>query len=52
MRELFLLITLLFSFEAFAEEGTISKDDLDLFQWCETAEEAWEHIANFYELDR
>ncbi|MEM7703199.1 MAG: TIGR00730 family Rossman fold protein [Pseudomonadota bacterium] len=39
-------------FEAFAEEGTISKKDLDLFQWCETAEEAWDHIAKFYELDR
>ena len=39
-------------FEAFAEEGTISKKDLDLFQWCETAEQAWEHIAQFYELDR
>ena len=38
-------------FEAIAEEGTISKKDLDLFQWCETAEEAWGHIAAFYELD-
>ncbi|MGB3712316.1 MAG: LOG family protein [Erythrobacter sp.] len=39
-------------FEAIAEEGTISKRDLDLFHWCETAEDAWEHIARFYELDR
>jgi len=39
-------------FEAFAEEGTISKKDLDLFHWCETADEAWDHIAKFYELDR
>ena len=38
-------------FEAFAEEGTISKKDLDLFQWCETADEAWAHIAEFYGLD-
>ena len=38
-------------FEAFAEEGTISKKDLDLFQWCETADEAWAHIAEFYNLD-
>ncbi|MHA6318333.1 LOG family protein [Altererythrobacter sp. CAU 1778] len=37
-------------FEAIAEEGTISKADLDLFRWCETAEEAWAHIAGFYEL--
>ncbi len=40
------------NFEAIAEEGTISKRDLDLFQWCETADEAWAHIAEFYELDR
>ncbi len=39
------------NFEAIAEEGTISKKDLDLFRWCETADEAWEHIAKFYELD-
>ncbi|MEL7188064.1 MAG: TIGR00730 family Rossman fold protein [Pseudomonadota bacterium] len=39
------------NFEAIAEEGTISKKDLDLFQWCETADEAWSHIADFYELE-
>lgn len=38
-------------FEAIAEEGTISKKDLDLFRWCETAEDAWDHIADFYKLD-
>ncbi|QUL37786.1 LOG family protein [Erythrobacter sp. JK5] len=38
-------------FEAIAEEGTISKQDLDLFHWCETADEAWGHIAEFYELE-
>lgn len=38
-------------FEALAEEGTISKKDLDLFQWCESAEEAWAYIAEFYELN-
>lgn len=37
--------------EAFADEGTISRADLDLFRWCETAEEAWGHIAAFYEID-
>lgn len=37
--------------EALAEEGTISKKDLDLFKWCETADEAWSHIAEFYELE-
>ena len=37
-------------FEAIAEEGTISKKDLDLFKWCETADEAWANIAEFYGL--
>ncbi len=44
--------TRVIDFEALAEEGTISRRDLDLFRWCETAEEAWEHIAAFYDLDR
>ena len=39
------------NFEALAEEGTINHRDLDLFQWCETAEEAWCHIAEFYQLE-
>jgi uncharacterized protein (TIGR00730 family) len=38
------------NFEAIAEEGTISKSDLDLITWCETAEEAWEAIREFYDL--
>ena len=38
-------------FEAMAEEGTISRKDLDLFHWCETAEDAWCHIADFYDLE-
>ena len=38
------------NFEAIAEEGTVSKKDLDLIHWCETADEAWAHIAEFYEL--
>lgn len=38
------------NFEALAEEGTISARDLDLITWCETAEEAWAAIADFYEL--
>jgi uncharacterized protein (TIGR00730 family) len=38
------------NWEALAEEGTISKADLDLFRWCETAEEAWRHISAFYEI--
>lgn len=38
------------NFEAIAEEGTISRSDLDLITWCETAEEAWKHIAEFYDI--
>ncbi len=38
-------------FEALADEGTIGRKDLDLFKWCETADEAWGHIAAFYELE-
>ena len=38
-------------FEAIAEEGTISKKDLELITWVETADEAWAHIARFYGLD-
>ncbi len=39
------------NWEALAEEGTISKNDLDLFRWCETADEAWRHISAFYEIE-
>lgn len=39
------------NFEALAEEGTINPEDLKLFQWCETAEEGWAHISQFYDLD-
>ena len=39
------------NFEALADEGVIARKDLDLFTWCETAEEAWSAIQKFYELD-
>jgi len=42
--------TRVIDWDAFAEEGVISKTDLDLFRWCETADEAWGHIKAFYEL--
>ena len=32
-----------------ALEGTISPEDLDLFQICDTAEEIWAHICAFHE---
>ena len=38
-------------FEGLAEEGTVSRKDLDLFHWCETAEDAWDHILRFYDLE-
>ena len=39
------------NFEALAEEGVINHEDLNLFHWVETAEDAWARIAEFYELD-
>ena len=39
------------NFQALAEEGVINFEDLNLFHWVETAEEAWAKIAEFYELD-
>ena len=36
------------NFEALAEEGVISPDDLKLFTFCETAEEAWECVRRHY----
>jgi uncharacterized protein (TIGR00730 family) len=44
--------TRVIDWDAFAEEGVISKNDLVLFRWCETADEAWDHIAAFYDLKR
>jgi len=36
------------NFDALVEEGTISPQDLDLFRFVETAEEAWDHVQRFY----
>jgi uncharacterized protein (TIGR00730 family) len=36
------------NWEALAEEGTINQDDLDLFKFVETADEAWDHVAAFW----
>jgi uncharacterized protein (TIGR00730 family) len=35
-------------FEALAEEGVISADDLKLLSYCESAEEAWDHVCRHY----
>ena len=36
-------------FEFLAEEGVIDKEDLKLFAYVESAEEAWEYILRYYE---
>ena len=36
------------SFEGLVEEGTIAPDDLDLFKFVETAEEAWDRVCRHY----
>jgi len=36
------------NFEALVDEGTIDPQDLDLFQFVETAQEAWDIIQVFY----
>ena len=38
------------NFEGMAEEGVINHDDLNLFHWVETAEEAWAKVTEFYDL--
>jgi uncharacterized protein (TIGR00730 family) len=40
--------TRVIDFNALAREGVISPADLDLITWCETAEDAWNHIMDFY----
>jgi uncharacterized protein (TIGR00730 family) len=36
------------NFDALCEEGVISRRDLDLFHFCETAEEGWEIVQDFW----
>ncbi|GJM00610.1 MAG: lysine decarboxylase [Methyloligella sp.] len=38
------------NFEALADAGTISPEDLDLFKFAETAEEGWNIIADWWKL--
>ncbi|WP_284777767.1 LOG family protein [Agrobacterium sp. lyk4-40-TYG-31] len=38
------------NFEALADFGTIAPDDMELLHFCETAEDAWKVVADFYEL--
>jgi len=39
------------NFEAMVDEGVISKGDLDLFQYVETADQAWSIIAEHHGLE-
>ena len=38
------------NFKALADFGTIAPEDMDLFHFAETAEEAWKIVADLYEL--
>ena len=40
--------TRVIDFGALAREGVVSPKDLELITWCETAEEAWACIRDFY----
>jgi len=42
--------TRVIDFGALAREGVISQRDIELITWCETAEEAWDHIERFYKI--
>ena len=37
------------NFDALVEEGVIAPHDLDIFHWCENANEAWDFVQRFYE---
>lgn len=39
------------NFEFMADEGVINHADMELFRFVETAEEAWDVISAFYDLD-
>lgn len=40
--------TKLINFQQFVDEGMIDPDDLKLFRYAETADDAWKHILKFY----
>jgi hypothetical protein len=37
------------NWDALVEEGVIAPHDLDIFHWCEDANEAWDFVQRFYE---
>ncbi|MEM7232598.1 MAG: TIGR00730 family Rossman fold protein [Planctomycetota bacterium] len=40
------------NFDTLIEEGVISPKDVDLFEFVETAEDAWKAVADFYNVPR
>ena len=40
----------LINLQVLVDEGTISAEDLKLFSYVDTPQEAWQHICNFYRL--
>jgi uncharacterized protein (TIGR00730 family) len=40
----------LLDFQFLIDEGTISPEDVSLFRYCETADEAWDFIREFHKL--
>jgi len=38
------------NFDALVEEGTVSPEDIDIFQYVDTAEEAWEVISRLFNV--
>ena len=40
----------LINWQKFIDDGVISPEDLDLLHYCETAEEGWQVIKDFYKL--
>jgi predicted Rossmann-fold nucleotide-binding protein len=37
------------NFQALVHEGVIAPQDLELFKFVETAEEAWDHVCEFWD---
>ncbi|HEX6101681.1 MAG TPA: LOG family protein, partial [Alphaproteobacteria bacterium] len=36
-------------FQALVDEGVIAPNDLDIFHWCEDANEAWDYGTRYYD---
>jgi uncharacterized protein (TIGR00730 family) len=40
----------LLDFQALLEEGTISNEDMSLFEYVDSPEQAWDRVKGFYRL--